>query len=360
MSTDTVNPVNPVNTATVNTTTTFVKKKVALIKKREVVDNSDIIERIDRTRNTHGYPIFNDYLLRKIFSYFEIKDLLNFSTLCWKFRLMITEDLNRSWHYYYLIYMKEAPIQSVIHCFGQYKRRNVFSRSYSIESTGNTTPLRLECVDHALRASHNYMTTYVYPNYAQYYQQMATPLDQTTIKDEDVFCLVDGEWNTPEQFKITRECKYRHALEANYYPLGHRIYATKYDKNVNYYWKLQEVIMDQLNLYISKNNLKSKSTRLKNKIESLQKEKDDIDRVLKLQEIKIQQTAIRTGPAHKMQRFHMFREVYFRKNNQYLGLHQASLLWATMSETEKEKYSDIADIQYQDALKHKEQAKIRY
>ena len=112
--------------------------------------------------------------------------------------------------------------------------------------------------------------------------------------------------------------------------------------------------------YISRNNLKTKSTNLQRKINNLQKEKDNVDRILNLQKIRLEQNSQRAGPTHKLKRFHMFREVYFAKNKKYLSVHAASLLWATMSESEKEKYADIADIQYEDGVKHKEVAKIRY
>jgi hypothetical protein len=353
---------NVANVASVASVAKVNNKKVLQVKKREIVanDSAELIERIDRFRNTQGYPILNDFLLRKMFLYFEIKDLLKFSTLCWKFRLLITEDLNRSWHYYYLIYTKQAPIQSVTHCHATYGRANVFSNRYEIKSTGLLFPLRVECMTPELRTKHGFLTTYTYPNYQAYYQQMATPLDQTPVKEEELLCLVEGEWNTREQFKISQECRYRHALQENYYPLGSRIYATKYDKNINYYWKLQEVILEELNKYISRNNLKTKSTKLQHKINNLQKDKDDVDRILNLQKIKLEENSRRAGPTHKLKRFHMFREVYFAKNKKYLSVGEASRLWATMSESEKEKYANIADIQYEDGVKHKEVAKIRY
>ena len=58
-----------------------------------------------------------------------------------------------------------------------------------------------------LRTKHGYLATYPYPHYQTYYQQMAISLDQTTAKEEELLCLVEGAWNTREQFKISNECR---------------------------------------------------------------------------------------------------------------------------------------------------------
>jgi hypothetical protein len=346
-------------------------KKLISFKKREVIDDREIVEKIDRYRNEQGYPIFNDFLLRKIFTYFEIHDLLKFSELCWKFRLLVTERMNRTWQYYYLNFKGEAPIERLTHCYGLY-RRNAWSAydrynlRYKLMPTSQA-PLILSCVHADLRLKHGYPGVWSRHNnnnnnaaYQTWAQTMSTQLDLTTIPESEVFPLQENSWNDKTTYRLSPECQYSHALEQIPYPADHRVYALKYDKNTNYFWSLSNEFASKLNSLVGHSYLKRQSTNLERKIERLNKQKEEIDRILKLHQFAEKHKAEQVGPVYKQTRFHMFRDVYRKKHGTYLSVKEASQLWAQMSDSEKEKYASIAEIQYEDGMKKKELSKVRF
>ena len=337
-------------------------KKIVHIKKREVIDNSEIIEKIDRLRNDQGYPIFNDYLLRKIFDYFSIADMARFSELCWKFRIFVTEKINRTWQYHYLIYTKQSPVERVVHSLFTWKK--VFGKHIKVPTT--QCPIALRCVDINIRTKHGYPGVYNwntqqgYAGYNAYNITMATTLDQTTITESEVFPYDQNKWMTVNNFKLAPECGHYHALKEIPHPLGHRIYALKYDPKCNYYWAFINAVSNAITQATNNRNLRSRSNHLEAKIQRLTKEKEDIDEILRLKDMADERKQKIQYPASKMARFHMFRQVYQKKHNKYLTIKEASALWSKMSDDEKEKYADIADIQYEDDKKDRALTKLNF
>ena len=314
-----------------------------------------------------GYPFFNEFLLNKILDYVNSATLLKFSEVCWKTRILVRDKMNPTWFYYYLKAVGELPTKSVKHChLLAEKGVGLGGKNCKKYRSGKETDVLLECVDERLRVSkglpgqYNHYNNNGGLNWNQYWSMMRQPISQYAdkITMDDIFKLEEGEWNNHNP-EVNYICRRRHKWLRTAYPRGHPVYLQLYDKNVNYYWTLATKLANEVESQTKWSNLELQIKNISRNIAKLEKQRDEIKKVIELKKLAKERAEVTCVPS-KRPRFHMFRDEWERKNGKYLSPTEASKLWGELSEQEKIKYSDLAELQYQDHMRKKEVSAIKF
>jgi len=348
------------------------KKKLPLSLKKKTqlaIDSPEFKEKIQEVKEEQ-YPIFNEFLLINMFKYMDIKELLTFSEICWKFRIFVRDKINRIWHFYYLKYTKELPVKEYYHCEKRYEyyARPSGRRSQRVVA-GKQIPLTLGCLDNRLVKKAGYPTQYQsyynnnnntnLPTYAEYIQIMATPVSESRLADLEIIPN-PPPLNTYDLKNICYNCKYRHMWKKMYHPIGDPIYNKSYNHEKNYYWEISDRLSkDCLTNRNGGRSLETTSKELERRIAELKATKQENDRLLRLQKIAFEKAQILSQPTLRP-RFHMFRDLYLSKHGKYLSPSEASKLWSELSDDQKNRYKELAQLRYDDHLKRQELYKKRF
>lgn len=351
------------------------KQRIPITLKKKTtraVDTIEFQEKIQEVKEEQ-YPIFNEFLLINIFKYMDIKELLTFSQLCWKLRIFVRDKINRIWHFYYLQYTDTLPVKEWRHCERKYE---YFVKSNGRRSarhiSGNLVPLTLGCLDNKLLTKGGYPTQYQsywntqnnnggnLPTYAEWTQIMAIPISESRLANEKIIPDDPVPSNTYSLNNVSYNCRYRHLWKKIYYPIGDPIYNKTYDHQKNYYWEISDRLSkDCLNTRNSGRTLEATNRDLQTRIEELKAAKKANDRMIRLQNMALEKAQILATPQLRP-RFHMFRDLYLSKHGKYLSPSEASKLWAELSEDEKNRYKELAQIRYDDHLRRQEIYKKRF